>query len=120
MLAHERRLTDTRDFKRVYQKGSFLGSALFSLNILPNRRPISRLGFVIGKKVEAKAVGRNKVKRQFRAAAAGLYAQLPAGYDVVVNIKPKAKTVPFSEIEKELATSFAGVGKYETPRNRRH
>lgn len=109
MLSSEKRLRDTRDFKRVYQKGSFFGSSLFSLNFLPNRRPVSRLGMVISKKVEPKAVKRNRLKRQFREAAAKLYAKLPAGYDVVVNIKPKAAGASFSEIEKEVEQAFARI-----------
>lgn len=95
-----------------------MGSALFSVNALPNRTTNTRLGIVISKKVAAKAVERNLLKRRFRDAGARLYEKLPSGYDVVVNIKPKAKEVDFSEIERELGATFGKVGTDETPRHR--
>jgi ribonuclease P protein component len=109
MLSREKRLLSTRDFKRVYHRGSFFGTSLFSLNFLPNRTQNSRLGFVISKKVEPKAVKRNLIKRRFRAAAARLYDSLPSGYDVVVNIKPKAKEVEFKAIEQEIKNAFTKI-----------
>ena len=118
MLTREKRILSARDFKRIYQKGSFLGSDLFTINVLANRTQNTRLGFVISKKVEASAVKRNLLKRQFRAITSNLYELLPSGYDVVVNIKPKAAVVEFSEIEKELRVAFGKVGTSEAPRNR--
>jgi ribonuclease P protein component len=118
MLSREKRIRDTRDFKRIYQKGSFLGSDLFTINILPNRTENSRLGFVISKKVEPKAVKRNLLKRRFRAVSSNLYGQLPSGYDVVVNIKPKAAVAEISAIEAELKSAFGKVGTDEASRRR--
>lgn len=110
MLAREKRLLSARDFKRAYQKGSFFGSSFFNLSILPNRTQNTRLGFVIGKKVDPHAVKRNLYKRRLREAARGLYEFLPAGYDVVVNIKPSVKGASFEAIKRELSEAFKKVG----------
>jgi ribonuclease P protein component len=119
MLPKEKRLRDTRDFKRVYQKGSFFGSQIFTMSALPNKRAISRVGVVISKKVEPKAVKRNLLKRRFREAIGALYEKLPAGYDVVVSIKPKSKEADFKVIMAEVADIFGKVGK-NAPSHHRH
>jgi ribonuclease P protein component len=118
MLPKEKRLRDTRDFKRVYQKGSFFGSSLFTMSALPNRRDISRIGVVISKKVEPKATKRNLLKRRFRETIGKLYESLPAGYDVVVNIKSKAREADFKDIAPDIKAIFGKVGQHETARHR--
>lgn len=110
MLPREKRLSKEKDFKRVYQKGSFFSLGEFSINFLPNKTHVSRLGFVISKKVAAKATARNKIKRKFQAAAHSLYANLPSGYDVVVTVKHGAEKLEFSEIEKGVKKAFERIG----------
>jgi ribonuclease P protein component len=118
MLPKEKRLRDTRDFKRVYQKGSFFGSQIFTMSALPNKRAISRVGVVISKKVEPKAVKRNLLKRRFREAIGALYEKLPAGYDVVVSIKSKAKEADFTDVKAQVAEVFGKVGTNASSRHR--
>lgn len=116
MLPKEKRLANTNDYKRVYQKGSFFSSRLLVINYLANKTSASRLGIVVTKKVAPKAVDRNKVKRKFREASRSLYDVLPAGYDVVVNIKKSATSAPFTEIKKEISEAFEGLKKKEAVR----
>lgn len=111
MLPREKRLTDTRDFKRVYQKGSFFKARLANANFLPNRMSVARLGIVVGKKISLKATVRNKVKRRFREVSKKLYDLLPAGYDVILTVKSGAEKAEFAEIEKELKEVLSGVAK---------
>lgn len=108
MLPKEKRLTNTRDFKRVYQKGSFFSVGLFSVNYLPNKSSFTRIGIVINKKVEPKAVNRNRLKRQLREVARKYYSKLPAGVDVIITIKKAAVGTKFEEIEKSFVEA---VGK---------
>ncbi len=113
MLPKEKRLRDTRDFKRVYSKGSFFSGRLLSINILENRLQISRVGVVITKKISKKAVGRNKLKRKTREAVHALYDSLPTGYDIIVNIKKEAESASVADFQKELAGLFGKVGTNE-------
>jgi ribonuclease P protein component len=111
MLPREKRITSTRDYQRVYQKGSFFSARLANVNVLPNRSDMARLGIVVTKKVAAKATARNLIKRRFREAARSLYDLLPSGYDIVVTIKGGADSAEFAEIEKELKEVFAKLRK---------
>jgi len=111
MLPREKRVSASRDFKRVYQKGSFFSASLFNVNYLANRLSFARLGVVINKKVEPKATKRNKIKRRFREASKKIYQSLPDGYDYIFNIKAKSKEANFAEIEKELKIFVARLKK---------
>jgi len=117
MLPKNQRLTSEKDFKRVYQKGSFFSANLFNVNYLPNRLPLSRLGVVVTKKVASKSVERNLLKRRCREVARKIYTEIPSGFDVIIVIKEKAKGIKFEEIEKDLLTAISRVGN-EKARNR--
>jgi ribonuclease P protein component len=121
VLPKEKRIRSSRDFKRVYSRGSFFSVGTAAINFLPNRMSISRLGIVVSKKVEQKAVLRNKLKRQFREAASKLYGTLPAGYDVVVTVKADPRKIQFSEIEKKVEEAFGKLKEISgNPQNERH
>jgi ribonuclease P protein component len=111
MLPREKRLADTRDFKRVYQKGSFFSGRLSNINFLPNKMSVSRLGVVVSKKISGKATVRNKVKRRFREVSKSLYDLLPKGLDVILSIKPGAEKAEFADIAKEGKEVFGKVAK---------
>lgn len=111
MLPREKRLTNTRDYKRVYQKGSFFSAKLCNINFIVNKTSKSRLGIVVNKKVSLKATVRNKIKRRFREVSRTFYDILPSGYDVVVTLKPGADKADFKEIENEIKLVFEKVAK---------
>lgn len=110
MLPKEKRIRNSREFKRVYQRGSFFGSDLLSINFLANRLSFSRLGIVINRKIEPKATKRNKIKRRFREVSRKLYERLPAGYDVIITIKKPASSAEFSKIEQAVEGVFEKLG----------
>ncbi|MDD3480906.1 MAG: ribonuclease P protein component [Patescibacteria group bacterium] len=111
MLPKEKRLRDTKDFKRVYVRGSFFSGKYLTINYLINKTHLTRVGVVAGKKVSAKAVERNKVKRRAREAVHALYEKLPAGYDIIVNIKKEAKSASVADLGKDLAGLIGKVDK---------
>lgn len=113
MLPKEQRVRDTKDFKRIYGKGSFFFAKYFNINYLPNKTHNARLGFVVSKKVNAKAIVRNKIKRQFREASRKLYQEAPKGYDIVISIKKEALGVKYSELETEIQKALQKIGKNE-------
>jgi ribonuclease P protein component len=80
------RLLKTDDFSSVFSLRRSCGDAWFQVLTAPNGSPVARLGLVVGKKVERRAVGRNRIKRlvreMFRADAASL-----AGLDIVVRAR---------------------------------
>jgi len=115
MFPKERRIRNSKEFKRIYQRGSFFGGDLLSINFLANRLSFSRLGIVVNRKIEPKATKRNKIKRRFREAARKLYEGLPAGYDIIITIKKPAIDAEFSKIEHEVKEVFEKLGTTNTP-----
>lgn len=80
-----------------------------SINWLPNKTSQTRIGFVAGKKVAAKATERNSVKRKFREAVRGVYSEIPKGYDVVIVIKGGAKNIDFDKITEEIKKAITKI-----------
>ena len=66
-----------------------------------NGRP-TRIGISISHKVSKRAVVRNRIKRQIRAALRQLLPRLSPGWDLVVIVKPKAVECNSGEFLQEL------------------
>jgi len=113
MPSKDKRIRDTKDFAKIYKKGSFFSSKYFNANFLSNRGNPTRLGFVVGKKVSKKAVTRNRLKRQLREAARRLYDQAPRGYDIVISVKKEAVVAKPAELETEIQKLFQRIGQNE-------
>lgn len=111
MLPKEKRLTSTRDYKRVYQKGLFFSVSLFNLNALPNKTSLTRVGVVVNKKVASKAVQRNQIKRRLREAVGKNYNKIPSGYDMIVSAKGGAVKATFADFEAELKKAIERLKK---------
>lgn len=108
MLPRERRITDNKQFRKVFRKGRRISSPSYVINTLENRSLISRIGIIVGKKYSKKATERNKAKRVIREAVKILYPTLRDGMDIVISVKgartgqPKL-TVVRAEIQTLLA-----------------
>lgn len=86
MLSKRYRLRNKRDFDRVYRQGRHLTIGCFSVSYLISKNEASRLGFVVGKKINQKASRRNYLKRLMRVAFADLPGKLNMSYDIVVGL----------------------------------
>lgn len=109
MLPREKRLTKERDYKRVYQKGSFFSAGFFNVKALKNNLSYSRIGIVVTKKAAPKATDRNKIKRQLRALSLKLYQLLPVGFDVVITVSKGVEAPEFNKLEQALKKVFEKV-----------
>ena len=99
MLPKENRLTDDYDFRRVKRLGKSYHCPLFKLSIA--RRKIegpSRFGFVISKKIDKRAVVRNRIKRLLREAVRNKLEKIPGGFDIVFVVRPKIVGKSYEEI----------------------
>lgn len=88
-------------------KAHTLYSPYFVVKIASNGLSWSRFGFIVSKKVEKTAVGRNRLKRRFRAGIEKNLAKFPSGHDFLFLLKKEAieqtTTVLHKEIEKVLS-----------------
>jgi ribonuclease P protein component len=110
MLPRAGRLRKKREFEQVYQQGRRVSMESFTMYVHARGDDApTRLGFVVGRRFGAH-VQRNRVKRRLRAAARGLWASLPAGYDVVCVARDAAATAPIEQIQQQMRQAFAHAG----------
>jgi ribonuclease P protein component len=78
------------DYARVFDQARRTSDPMLSLHWLPGEGP-ARLGLAVSRKVDTRAVMRNRIKRQLREHFRRLRAGLPGGDYVVVARAPAAK-----------------------------
>ena len=77
----------------------------YSSNNLAN----NRYGFISSKKIDKRAVYRNKVKRQIRAMLENLDTSLPKGYDLLFILKPSLKEASQDHLREILQSTLKNV-----------
>jgi ribonuclease P protein component len=106
MLKREFRLTNNKDFQTIYRRGRYNSTALFSVNVLPNKSTATKVGVVVNKKVSKRAHERNLIKRQVREVVRAAHPRLKPGLGIVVTVKPKALGTDYKIIEKDILGSL--------------
>ncbi|HEY6291184.1 MAG TPA: ribonuclease P protein component [Terriglobia bacterium] len=99
------RLLRRNEFRRVYQEGRRRSAPLCTVFFRSNGLAESRLGLTVPVAV-GNAVLRNRVKRRVREVFRLNRSSIPAGWDIVVNPRRDAATVPFATLTKELLRLF--------------
>jgi ribonuclease P protein component len=108
-LLPQEKLRRRADYLRCYRTGRRRHGSLAILHFVPNQVGHPRLGITASRKV-GKAVVRQRLKRRIRE----IYRRwnhrgmLPA-LDLVVHLKPEAKTSDFASIQAELLRLFSGL-----------
>jgi ribonuclease P protein component len=100
----EHRVRRQDDFARVRREGRRLAHPLLRLQWAPNALPVTRFGFIVGKRVAMRAHERNLVRRRLRELARAELARLGTGYDVIVAAQPPAKGASYQELGTALRT----------------
>lgn len=105
MLPRVHRLSDRHEVNRLFRNGKKVYGTLFSFVFLPSARPISRLGFIVGKKVYSRAVERNRAKRSMREAARPLLERISTPVDglFVAMRRPPAR-LDFERVAVEMTS----------------
>ena len=101
MLARPRRLTASRSFALVRQQGRTCHDALLTVTSRRRDEPITRIGFVVSRRVGG-AVVRNTVKRRLRMATRALLPDLLPGYDIVVVARPVLAATSYINLDGAL------------------
>jgi ribonuclease P protein component len=107
MLPKQNRLRARQDFTTVYQKGIrqnrfSLGLRAYHCHAEPQAQPHLRIGISISTKVSKRAVVRNRIKRQLRAALRHLLPRLANGWDFIIVVYPNALGCDYSEFLQQL------------------
>jgi ribonuclease P protein component len=116
-LPPSHRLRDRRDFHAVYDRGHrYSGSCLtlkvfspLQREITPDKPP-TRLGIAISKKVSKKAVVRNRLKRQLKAAFRELLGKVKPGFWAIAIAKSQAVECNYEHFLRELEELLRRAG----------
>jgi ribonuclease P protein component len=103
-----RRLRATRDVARVERQGLRASGAFVAVTVRPGP---GRLGLVVSKKVDNRAVQRNRVKRLlrdiFRQEKPAWARRAQGAVDVVVAARPEAKGVSRAALRDDALAALA-------------
>ncbi len=102
MLSLQYRLKAKEDFNRIYREGGVRNCAWMGMRYCRNGKKGTRVGFVIPNSVIKHATGRNRLRRQLRAAVQKNFFSLPAGFDIFFVVKRYLSPLPFIVIEHDL------------------
>jgi ribonuclease P protein component len=113
VLAREHRLRKASDIARVYKKGAYGGaSGVLSVKALYSGRATARLVVVVGKKVDKRAVVRNRLRRRILGDIQPRWATLRAGYDIVITVHSDLSSLSASQLRQHLAAALTRAGVY--------
>ncbi len=96
------RLTNDRDFQRVYKKGVTFFSRNVVLKVFDNGLKTARVGIVVSKKISKKATERNKVKRSIRELIRLRLVKLIKGKDYIFMPKKTYNKANIKEKKEDL------------------
>ncbi|MDC4232543.1 ribonuclease P protein component [Actinomyces sp. B33] len=103
MLAREHRMVDPADFRRAIREGSRAGDPMVVVHCRTDEERDTRLvGFVVPKREIKRAVGRNRVKRQFRHLMRQRIDTIPEGGRVVIRVGARALGASSEELAAHL------------------
>ncbi|MCL4544256.1 MAG: ribonuclease P protein component [Chloroflexi bacterium] len=103
--AHRVRLRS--DFARIRLSGRRVSHPLVRLQWASNGLPVTRFGFVVGRRVAPRAHDRNRVRRRLREIARGTLPHLPDGIDIVFIAQAGAVDASFHELYQAVGELLA-------------
>ena len=74
----------------------------FSIKVKRNTKLVNRLGVIVGKSVDKRAVRRNALRRQAKPIVAKATNIAGSGFDLILTIFPKANTLNKKGFSDEL------------------
>ena len=83
MLPRMNRLRRDKDIERVFKYGRGYGEGFLFLKALENNLKVSRIAFVVGKRIAKQAVLRNTMKRRLRAIIRSRLPEIKISVDAV-------------------------------------
>lgn len=86
-----------KEFRHTYRVGKSVGGRLTALVYARNRRPETRVGFSVSKKI-GKSVQRNRVKRRMRAALSPYFMRIRKGYNIIFIAREPIADAAFAAI----------------------
>jgi len=112
-LPRQARVRVRAEFDRVFGEGRRTGTPLLALHLHRDGQP-PRLGLAVSRKVDRRAVGRNRIKRALREEFRVLRARLPGAAYVVV-ARAAAATASRAELRAAFHDALRRAGALPAP-----
>ncbi|MEO0966671.1 MAG: ribonuclease P protein component [Planctomycetota bacterium] len=106
------RLTGRRQFSAVFSHRVRRSAGPLTIAARPNGLGHNRVGLSVPRRV-GNAVARNRVKRLIREAIRLNQHDLPAGYDLVISVRPHEPAHTLDGCAKLLATALGRIDRKE-------
>jgi len=111
MPTFKKSISKKKDFDNIFKKGKSIKGVFLLLRFMQNDLKFNRFAFIVSKKVSAKAVLRNKVRRRLSEAIKEFNKSGENGLDLVFIALPKIKEKNFAEIQAEVKNILSKVFK---------
>lgn len=92
-----------------FTKENQISSIFFSIKIAGNKTESKRFGIIVSKKIDKRAVIRNKIKRQIRLCIEENEKYLLVGKDLLIITRPGIKDMETREICESLMKAFKKI-----------
>ena len=108
MLPKRYRLKKNIEFVATYAQKKYVSNSYFVINLgktKPTEDFISKAAFVVSKKIDKRAVVRNKIKRRMREIYRKQIKEnplFPKWMSIIFSAKQDAKDIDFQQFEKEF------------------
>lgn len=96
------RLRKQKEFERVFRKGRKHVGRYVALHYIYNGEDLRRVGLTVSKRVDKRAVARNRLKRRFREIFRTNKDLFPSGFDFVLRALPKSLEADYGELRYEI------------------
>jgi len=106
-LPRQNRIASRKDFLQIQSSGRKYRSQFFLLVLSEHRRPSlsgpdSRIGITVTRKVDKRAVARNKLRRRLKEVFRDVRPQLKKAVDIVVIAHNGACALEFDKVREEF------------------
>lgn len=95
-------LSGKSQFDRVFAAGQRAGSRYFRVHYADGGAGLARLGMAVSRKVDKRAVNRNRLRRQIRESFRRNRSELPV-LDLVVTARPEAAGAAREQVWQDLS-----------------
>ncbi|MEK7502258.1 MAG: ribonuclease P protein component [Patescibacteria group bacterium] len=92
-----------------FTKENQISSNFFLIKIAENKTEYKRFAVVVSKRIDKRAVIRNKIKRQIRRCIEENKNDLPSGKDILMIVRPKIKDRQIEEICESVKKLFKKI-----------
>lgn len=111
MLARQFRLRKASEISRAYKHGSY-GNAggVLSVKAVATGHSHPRAVVVVAKRVNKRAVVRNRIRRRLIGDLERTWATLRSGYDIVISVHRDVSELPGHELSDRLSLALTRAG----------